>query len=106
MKKFHEVQGLKADEMYLYLTVDGQSYRIYWKDCSPRLDQAMHRQRLVVEVSPSGYGLHWPLIDKDLAITPLLQRAERAEWVIDVEASQHNVWIMPEPVGQIGIHAV
>jgi len=103
MKKFHEVQGLKADEIYLYLTVDGQSYRIRWTDCSPRLAQAMHKQRLVVEVSPSGYGLHWPLIDEDLAVTPLLQRAKQAA---DVEASQYNVWMMPEPVRRTGVHAV
>jgi hypothetical protein len=27
-------------------------------------------------VSSSGYGIHWPEIDEDLAITPLLRRAE------------------------------
>jgi hypothetical protein len=32
-----------------------------------------------MEVSPSGYGLHWPLIDEDLAITPLLKKAEALE---------------------------
>ncbi len=103
MEKFHEVQGLKADEMYLYLTVDGQSYRIRWAVCSPRLAQALHRQRLVVEVSPSGYGLHWPLIDEDLAIRPLLQQAER---IASIEADQYNVWIMPEPVTRAGMHVV
>ena len=103
MKKFHEVQGLKADETCLYLTVDGQSYRIRWAACSPRLAQAMHRQRLVVEVAPSGYWLHWPLIDEDLAITPLLQQAER---ITSIEADQYNVWIMPEPVTQTGIRTV
>ena len=103
MKKFHEVQGLKADETYLYLAVDGQSYRIRWTACSPRLAQALHRQRLVVKVSPSGYGLHWPLIDEDLAITPLLQQAKG---VTSIEADQYNVWIIPEPVGQRGIHTV
>jgi len=102
MEKFHEVQELKADETYLYLGVDGQSYRILWTTCSPRLAQAMHQQRLVVEVSPSGYGLHWPLIDEDLAITPLLEQAER---VINTRASQHDVWIMPEPARPTGAHA-
>ncbi|WP_165360805.1 DUF2442 domain-containing protein [Candidatus Chloroploca sp. Khr17] len=28
-------------------------------------------------VSPSGYGIHWPEVDEDLALTPLLQDAER-----------------------------
>ncbi len=102
MKKFHYVQEIEADKTYLYLTVDGQSYRVRWTDCSPRLAQALHRQRLVVEVSPSGYGLHWPLIDEDLAITPLLQQAER---VMSIEASQYQVWIMPEPAVSVGVRA-
>ena len=28
------------------------------------------------ELSPSGYGIHWPLIDEDLAVGPLLRTAE------------------------------
>jgi uncharacterized protein DUF2442 len=57
--------------------VDDQPYRIRWDACSPRLQQATAEQRQHVEVSPSGYGLHWPEIDEDLAITPLLQHADR-----------------------------
>ena len=79
MDKIHNVQSIEADDTYLYLTVDGQSYRIRWADCSPRLVEATPFQRQNVEVSPSGYGLHWPLIDEDLAIGPLLQRAKTLE---------------------------
>jgi len=38
--------------------------------------QATRSQRENLEISPSGYGIHWPEIDEDLAITPLLQHAE------------------------------
>jgi hypothetical protein len=75
-KKMHNVQSVEVDNIYLYLTVDGQSYRIRWVKCSPRLVQATPAQRKHLEVSPSGYGIHWPEIDEDLAITPLLQHAE------------------------------
>jgi hypothetical protein len=102
MEKFHEVQELKADETYLYLTVDGQPYHIRWTDCSTTLAQATHQQRLIIEVSPSGYGLHWPLIDEDLAITPLLGRAEPA---VDTASSPDDVWIMPEPAQSTGAPA-
>jgi hypothetical protein len=74
--KIHEVHSIKIDNTYLYLTVDGQSYRVKWVDCSPKLTSASSLEREYVEVSPSGYGLHWPLIDEDLAIDPLLQHAE------------------------------
>jgi hypothetical protein len=73
-KKIHTVRSVKTDDTYLYLTVDGQSYQIPWGDCSSKLAQATPLEREYVEISPSGYGLHWRLIDEDLAITPLLQR--------------------------------
>jgi hypothetical protein len=76
MDKMHNVGSVRVDNTFLYLTVDGQSYRIHWDSCSSRLAKATLRQRKRLEVSPSGYGIHWPEIDEDLAITPLLQRAE------------------------------
>lgn len=77
MNKIHDVQSVKADDAYLYLTVNGQAYRVRWIDCSAKLEKATLMQRQHIKVSPSGYGLHWPLIDEDLAITPLLKRAEK-----------------------------
>jgi len=76
MNKFHQVQSVRAQAAYLYLTVDSQRCRIQWAKCSPKLAKATGPQRRHFEVSPSGYGLHWPEIDEDLAITPLLQKAE------------------------------
>ena len=77
MQKVHSVESISSDGNYLYLTVDSQPYRIRWDDCSPRLRQATFEQRKHLEVSPSGYGIHWPEVDEDLAITPLLEHAER-----------------------------
>ena len=77
MANIHSVESISSDIHYLYLTVDGQPYRIGWKECSLRLQQATAAQRQHLEVSPSGYGLYWPEIDEDLAITPLLQHADR-----------------------------
>ena len=45
-------------------------------DCSPRLAQASCLERRRIEVSPSGYGLRWPLLDEDVAIEPLIARVE------------------------------
>ncbi|MDO9348368.1 MAG: DUF2442 domain-containing protein [Anaerolineales bacterium] len=73
MNKIHNIQTAKADNDALYLTVDGIAYRLRWADCSPRLAKATLTERKHFEVSPSGYGIHWPEIDEDLAITPLIQ---------------------------------
>ncbi|MCI0695205.1 DUF2442 domain-containing protein [candidate division KSB1 bacterium] len=76
MSKIHNIQSVDADDAHLYLTIDDKSYRIRWEDCSPRLAKANLAQRKRVDVAPSGYGIHWPEIDEDLAITPLLRYAE------------------------------
>ena len=43
-----------------------------WSECSPRLAAASDSQRAEAHLSPSGYGIHWPLIDEDLAVGPLV----------------------------------
>jgi hypothetical protein len=75
-KRIHDVHTVKIDEDYLYLVVDGQSYRLRWVDCSPALARATLAQRRHMVIAPSGYGIHWPELDEDLAITPLLQSAQ------------------------------
>jgi hypothetical protein len=30
-------------------------------------------ERQIFSVSPSGYGIHWPLIDEDLAIEQIIR---------------------------------
>lgn len=75
--KSHEVEVVLVDERYLCLKVDDQLYRVSWQQCSQKLSRATQQERTFVQISPSGYGLHWPLIDEDLAINPLLEPAER-----------------------------
>jgi hypothetical protein len=74
--KIHEVHSIKIADTYLYLTADGQPYQVKRVDCSAKLTQATSIEREYVEVSPSKYGLHWAMIDEDLAIDPLLRHAE------------------------------
>ena len=66
-----------ADELLIILT--GRTVRIRWEDCSPRLASATPEQRLQAELSPGGYGIHWPLLDEDLSISGLLQPADPAD---------------------------
>ncbi len=44
-----------------------------WKKCSRRLAGASEAERMRAELSPGGYGIHWPLIDEDLSINGLLR---------------------------------
>jgi len=59
----------------LILIMDSGTVAIPWERCSARLARASWIERNRAELSPSGYGIHWPLIDEDLAVGPLLLAA-------------------------------
>ena len=56
----------------LILIMESGSVSIPWEKCSDRLARACLIERNRAVLSPSGYGIHWPLIDEDLAVGPLL----------------------------------
>lgn len=59
----------------LILITEAGPVSIPWEKCSERLAHASLIERSRAELSPSGYGIHWPLIDEDLAVGPLLRAA-------------------------------
>lgn len=65
---------IEATGEELVICLDGREVRIGWEQCSPRLARATARQRRCAELSPGGYGVHWPLIDEDLTIGGLIRR--------------------------------
>ena len=56
----------------LIVTTETGSVSIPWDRCSERLARASFAERSRAKLSPAGYGIHWPLIDEDLAVGPLL----------------------------------
>jgi len=72
MKKHHKVTGLRFEGDFMILTIDGQKKRFKVKEISPTLHHASEQEKNTFEISPSGYGIHWPLLDEDLSIDGLL----------------------------------
>jgi hypothetical protein len=66
-------QGVRATAAYLEIVTDQGIFEIPWRECSDRLAQAAKSERAHLTLSPSGYGIHWPLIDEDLAVGPLVR---------------------------------
>jgi hypothetical protein len=56
----------------MILTIDGEETKIRLDDISSALGSASEKERSTFEISPSGYGIHWPLIDEDVAVDGLL----------------------------------
>ncbi len=51
---------------------NGQDITVPWEYCSDKLAKATVTQRHYLELSPGGYGIHWPLLDEDLSIQGLV----------------------------------
>ena len=77
MKKYHEINAIQFNEETLKIKIDGQSYEFKLSALSEKLANASDIEKNKYEISPSGYGIHWPLIDEDLSIDGLLGKNMR-----------------------------
>jgi hypothetical protein len=60
-------------EALILILQEARSVSIPWKRCSDRLAHGSAFERNRAVLSPSGYGISWPLIGEDLVVGPLLQ---------------------------------
>ncbi len=72
MTRYHDIEKILFRDDTMILKVDGKEYSFVLKEISQRLAKASPAERAACEISPSGYGIHWPLIDEDLSIDGLL----------------------------------
>jgi len=72
MRKYHKIGKIAFVKDNLILGVDGKEYKFPLADISERLANASDKERGKYEISPAGYGIHWPLIDEDLSIDGLI----------------------------------
>mgnify|MGYP001233655258 FL=1 len=73
MKKYHDVKNIRFERDHLLLSVDGKDYRIDLRQYSKKLAAADDRTKMNFEISPSGYGIHWPDLDEDLSIDGMIR---------------------------------
>jgi hypothetical protein len=71
----HKIGGITFDSNFMYLHASGKLFKISIDTVSSKLKAANEMQRNLYKISPSGYGIHWPLIDEDLSIDLLLKAA-------------------------------
>ena len=72
VKAYHDIKNLHFNGEYMKLTVDGDEKKFRIREISSSLEKASQNERNSYEISPSGYGIHWPLIDEDISIDGLL----------------------------------
>lgn len=72
MKKHHEIESVQFEGEILRIVADGEEHKFDLSAISEKLANASENERKKYLISPSGYGIHWPLIDEDLSIDGLL----------------------------------
>ncbi len=70
------IKEITFEQNFINLTIDGKEIRVSLDKISPKLKTANDLQRNFYKVSPSGYGIHWPLIDEDLSVDAILKIAD------------------------------
>lgn len=69
----HTIQEISFDKETMSLKIDGKLIRVKLDEISSKLKAADDFQRQFFKVSPSGYGIHWPLLDEDLSVPAILK---------------------------------
>ena len=72
MNKAHSIGKVAFRGKTMRITVDGCAYSVNLAEHSRKLACASAQQRRRFEVSPSGYGIHWPGLDEDLSVGRLV----------------------------------
>ena len=73
--KVKTARRIEVSDESLTIIVGSRRYRFAWEECSPTLAKATPQQRKYAQLSPGGYGIHWPEIDEDLDTDGLLHGA-------------------------------
>jgi hypothetical protein len=72
----HIIEAVSFEKNMICLKIDGQIIKLLISNVSKKLEAADDIQRSFFKISPSGYGIHWPLIDEDLSIDAILKIPE------------------------------
>lgn len=76
MEKVYNKIDLRFENDYLILLVENQLIKLKLTDISNKLAHATDVERNSYKITPSGYGIHWNLLDEDLSINGLLKKAK------------------------------
>lgn len=72
MNIYHKIEKIRFEGGDLIIKIDGRDRRFPLSKISTVLANASDEELNSFEVSPSGYGIYWPMLDEDISIDGLL----------------------------------
>ncbi len=73
MKVSYHISDINFVNDKMILSVDKREIVLDIANISKKLLVASDIERSMYKISPSGYGIHWPLIDEDISVNELLK---------------------------------
>lgn len=73
MIAIHNIESVFFEQNSICLKIDGNSIKLPLNKISKKLELATDIEKNLFKISPSGYGIHWPLLDEDLSIDFMLK---------------------------------
>jgi hypothetical protein len=77
MEKAYNISSISFVSDFMVITVNNQTIKLKLTDVSEKLAKASEKERNDFKISPSGYGIHWPLLDEDLSINGMLKSSKK-----------------------------
>lgn len=90
MNKIHLIESVRFENGKMIVDVDGQTIFCSLTEISPRLAAAPDAVRNNYEISPSGYGIHWPDCDEDLSMDALLGIRHQAPMIAAEDGMEYK----------------
>ena len=67
-----KIEDFNINSESLSFQVEGILYSFALSDISPKLAKASDAERDDYRFSPSGYGIHWDILDEDLSFLAMI----------------------------------
>ncbi len=69
----HSLKSIKFEGDFILLQIADKIYKKSLDKISFKLKSATDLERNAFKISPSGYGIHWYLIDEDLSVKGIIE---------------------------------
>jgi hypothetical protein len=79
MEKAYDIEKILIEDDNLVILINEETISIPFSEVSEKLAKASATERKYFVLSPSGYGIHWPLLDEDISISGLLEAIHLSE---------------------------
>ncbi|MDP3393049.1 DUF2442 domain-containing protein [Sediminibacterium sp.] len=71
----HHIETVIFDSNVIRVIIDGHLFEYPIEKISTKLALATDIERSCFKISPTGYGIHWPLIDEDISVDAFINKS-------------------------------